>query len=53
MTRKIMKLLKGADSTGDLILPVKANPDLPIKLLLRRYRELESRRVATTGGQEK
>ena len=26
---------------GDLILPVKVNPDLPIKLLFRRSRDLK------------
>ena len=31
------------DLIGDLILPVKANPDLPIKLLPRRSRELKKK----------
>ena len=37
------------DLIGDLILPVKANPDLPIMLLLSRYRKFERRRAASLG----
>ena len=36
-----MKPLERANLLVDLILPVKVNPDLPIKLLFRRSRDLK------------